>query len=107
MAEIKQFEPQVRFVNGLQIYFKDKHSVVVSKGSTCIIFHRWFERPRGSYRNWFHFCRTLKRRNTISELGDVSAIAAKYDIDHHTVTTTIRSLPPRGIKVLPSEYIYG
>ncbi len=104
---IRLFEPQVRYTNGLMIYFKDKHSVVVSKGTTCIIYHRWYERPRGSYNRWFNFCRTLKRRNTMQDLQDVSMIANKYDIDHQTVTTTIKSLPPKGVKVLPEVHIYA
>lgn len=104
MSEIKPFEPQVRYLNGLIIYFKDKHSVVVSKDMVCVIYHRWFDRPRGSYNNWFKFCRALKRRNTLDSIYEITQIANHFSIDHQTVTTTIKTLPPKGVKILPEHF---
>ena len=107
MARLTPFQPEVRYIHGLQIYFRDKHSVVVSQGMICIIFHRWIMRPRGSYRKWHYFTRTLKHRNNLTSIHQIGQIAERYEVEHQTVTQTIRSLPPREIKVLPEHYDYG
>lgn len=98
------FEPEVRHVNGMQIYFRDKHSVIVSQGYTFMVFHRWFDRKKGEYAKWFNFCRVLKRRNTINDIYEVCKIADHYGIECHHVTNSIKTLPPRGVKEIPSHY---
>lgn len=100
----RHFVPQVRYINNLQIYFKDKYTVVVSQGKLCVLLHRWCKK---SYPRWHSFCRCLQRRNNIRSVYEIIALATKYDVESHTVTTTIRSLPPKGIKVLPERYQHG
>ncbi len=104
MTVLPKFEPEIRKTNGMLIYFRDKHTTIVSQGYTCIAFHRWFDRPKGNYPRWFNFCRVLKRRNTINDIYEVCKIANHYGIDCHHVTNSIKTLPPKGIKEIPSLY---
>lgn len=104
MAKLHPFEPQVRFINGIQIWWKDRHTIVVSQGFQCVMIHRWFDRQRGRYTPWKRLCLRLKRRNNIKSLYQIVDMANEYDIDHQSVTSTIKSLPPKGIKVLPEHY---
>lgn len=106
MHQQPRFVPEVRHVNGMQFYFRDKHTVIVSQGYTCMVFHRWFERKKGDYPNWFNFCRVLKRRNTLNDIYEVCKIADHYGIDCHHVTNSIKTLPPRGVKEIPSHYVW-
>lgn len=98
-----EFEPQWRELNDLIIYFRDKHTVVVSQGTTCVMFHRWFERHLGDYeKKWNPFCRSLKCTNSLHTIWQIIQIAERYGVDHHTISTTIKTLPPKGIKKLPT-----
>ena len=103
--QLPKFDPQFRNCNGMLIYFRDKHTVVVSQGYTCMAFHRWFDRKKGDYANWFNFCRVLKRRNTIKDVYEVCTIADHYGIEISHIADTIKTLPPRhGVKEIPSHY---
>lgn len=106
MTVLPKFEPEIRKTNGMLIYFRDKHTTIVSQGYTCIAFHRWFDRKKGEYSNWFNFCRVLKRRNTIKDIYEVCTIASHYRVGACHVTDTIKTIPPRGVKELPSDYVW-
>ncbi len=101
------FEPAFRKVHGILIYFKDKHTVVVSQGNTCILFHRWHDRERSSYEHsWKPFCRAMQKYNTLFSIYDITKLAEKYEVEHQTVTRTMKTLEPRGVKELPSVHVW-
>lgn len=97
------FEPSVRYVNGLTIYFKDKDTVVAMDDKSTIICERWFDRALGSYaQRWKPFCEVLKTRNYLSTTRDVWNIAFKYEIG--AMVSRTRPTIPDKIKVRVAHF---
>lgn len=94
-----QFNQLLREINGLTIFFRDKHTVWASDGKSHVYFHRWFtcDRPLGSYpQQWKPFIRDLKRKNNIESLRDLYILALKYDVSFKF--TFFKEEIPKGIK---------
>lgn len=78
----RQFIESVRKLRNLTIYFRDKHTIIVYYDRGTVIFHRWFDRPKGSYRNnWLPFTLALKQKN-LKNILEVYRYAEEYDIEH-------------------------
>lgn len=77
----RDFEQRVRFVGETTILFRDNYTVVVQQGSTCLAFHRWWERRRGDFaRSWKPFCEALSR-NRRMDLAECRRLALKYGVE--------------------------
>lgn len=100
----REFQPSVRYINGLRIYFKSKHTVQVSTGDVAINITRWAIKRNGVYEDtWYPFCKKLCRTNGLNTIWDVMDIAQKYGLDMMSARNGPDKLPD-GIKVRPSKF---
>lgn len=76
------------------ILYRDTIWVIPKRGSTNIVFHRWFSPPLGSFPNWHRFRQKLYT-NKIITLDDVYRWARLHEIQ--SVGTT-RAPTINGIK---------
>lgn len=103
MTISRVFKPSVRYVNGLCIYFKDKHNVEVSKDGTTIIVTRWLCRKRGDYaKRWQPFVEKLYRTNGLNSIEDIQRLAWQYGLD--VLAARKPTQIPRGIFVRKTRY---
>lgn len=100
----RAFVPSVRYINGLRIYFKDKHTVQVSSDGVAINITRWAIKRKGVYeQTWYPFCKKLCRNNNLETIWDVMDIAQKYELDIMSVTGGPDKLPDN-VKIRPSKF---
>lgn len=94
----REFEPRVRFLGNLTIYFRDKTTVLVQQGSTTLAFHRWWTRPKGYFaKSWKPFCDALSR-NRVIDLTEIRRLARKYDVELQAYHQPIGRLD--GVKII-------
>ena len=99
-----KFIPSVRYINGMRIYFKTKHTVQVTANGVTINIVRWDISARGTYKNiWYPFCEKLCKRNNLRTIWDIMDLAQSYDLTMVTHRSGADSLP-KGIKVRPEKY---
>lgn len=97
------FEPSVRYINGLTIYFKDKYTIIAFDKDSSVTCQRWYDRPLGSYaKQWRPFCDELKTRNYLKSTRDIWNIAFKYEIG--AMGSYQRPTIPERIKVRATYY---
>lgn len=98
LANLRRFQPAVRRINGLEIYFRDKWSIVLKyPGGSLVLFR---EHRRRYYRDvWRPFCEKLRKKTGLYSVYDVMKMVANYDIAF--VTPSVTPEIPRGIKVIP------
>lgn len=77
----REFQPTIRYVGDVVVFFRDKHTIIVKQGSTMVIFHRWFERHTNDFKqSWQPFCRALMSNKKLS-LYECYRLANKCGID--------------------------
>ena len=77
----KDYQRQVRYVNGMTILFYSKESIYVMKGINKIICNRWFNKSKGSYKSsWFPFQRYMKDKN-IQSISEVIKVANAMEVN--------------------------
>lgn len=102
LDNLRRFSSSVRRIHGLEIYFRDKGSVVVNSPNGTVVFFR--STDRGSYGEWNAFCEKLRRRNRLFKLIDIMQIAAYYDIPSISRPYNKNEIPA-GIREHPARYI--
>lgn len=97
LANLHRFQPSVRKVNGLEIYFRDKWSIVLKYSGGSIVLFRDHQR-RYYHDVWRPFCEKLRRKNGIYGIYDVMKLVADYDIAFVSLSRSPEI--PRNIKVI-------
>lgn len=83
LANLKHYtgKETVRQINGGELVFRDKRTIILKMERGQTTFHRWDE--RGSYKKWRQFRRRLAEYTPMS-VARVFQIACEYDISHIT-----------------------
>lgn len=94
----REFQPTIRYIGDVVVFFRDKHTVIVKQGSTMAVFHRWFERHQNDFQNsWRPFCRALLHNQKLT-LYECYRLANKYEVDaqHYNGGLSV----PQGVRVM-------
>lgn len=77
------YQPKLRQVDGLTIYFKSKQTIYLTDGKVAIVFERWFEGNDFYKENWKPLVETLSRRKSIGSVYKAWEIATRYGVQAH------------------------
>lgn len=104
MNNIK-FRPSVRYINGIQIYFKSKTVVQVTSRGYSVDIIRWDKPGGGRYaESWRPFCQKLYHMNSLENIYQIINLANRYELT--TIVSRHPVQPPPNIWVRPSKYIW-
>lgn len=78
-----EFQPKIRYINGLTIYFATKETIYVTDNKVAIVLERWFEGKNNYKEKWSKVCRILKLNKGIRTPYEVWNIAMSYDVSRH------------------------
>lgn len=69
------YNPRVRYTNGLTIYFANKQAIYVTDGKVAIVVERWFE-GNNIFKRWRNLAWTFS-------YGNVKSIYHAWEIARH------------------------
>lgn len=81
--ESRNYQPRVRYVNGLTIYFRTKQSIYVTDNKVAIVLERWFESREFYSEQWHLLSKRLKNNKEIHSVYDVWNMAMRYEVQAH------------------------
>lgn len=79
----EEYQPKIRYVGALKVYFKSKDTIFVTDGRVSVVFERWFEGNNFYKDSWRPLVNTLTKKKTISSVYEAWNIAARYDVARH------------------------
>lgn len=83
LEQNRNYQPKVRYINGLTIYLANKQAVYITDGKVAIVLERWFETNNFYKDQWDLMLRRLTRNKNITTIYEVWNLAARYDVARH------------------------
>lgn len=100
-----KFIPSVRYINGIEIYFKNKTVIQVTSDGYSVDIVRWDKPGGGRYtESWRPFCAKLCRLNSLENIYQIINLATRYGLMVFKARQPVE--PPPGIWIRPSKYVW-